>query len=96
MLVREFVHALYGDGMALISGVGGVALAFLAAYYAFIAQHNIAVLWLLAFLSIAFASYRVWVKERRAYLEERKKPRSPKLRVKSWKFTMFGLCLRPK
>lgn len=46
----------------------GIILAFLAAYFAFIAGHNIAVLWLLAVLSFVFAGYRVWVKERRAIL----------------------------
>ena len=80
LLVRDFAHALSSDGIALISGVFGVALAFLAAYYAFIAQHNIAVLWLLAFLSIAVASYRVWVKERRVYLAERDKNANPEIK----------------
>jgi hypothetical protein len=46
----------------------GIVLAFFAAYFAFIAGHNIAVLWLLAVLSFAFAGYRVWVKERKAFL----------------------------
>lgn len=43
----------------------GIILAFLASYFAFIAGHNIAVLWLLALLSFLFASYRVWVRERK-------------------------------
>jgi hypothetical protein len=67
--VLDFARALSTDSVGLISGVFGVALAFLAAYYAFIAQHNIAILWLLSFLSITIAAYRVWVKERRALLE---------------------------
>jgi hypothetical protein len=80
LLISDFAHALANDGIGLISGVGGVALAFLAAYFAFIAQHNIAVLWLLAVLSISVAAYRVWVKERRAYLAERDKNENPEIK----------------
>lgn len=70
---RPFTHALYDDGIARFSGGLGVAFVFAAAYYAFVAQHNIAILWLLAVLSIAIAAYRVWVKERRAMLEAQEK-----------------------
>ena len=84
-----FTHALYDDGIARFSGGLGVAFVFAAAYYAFVAQHNRAILWLLAVLSIAIAAYRVWVKERRAVLEaqerlltEQSKNAKPEIRGK--------------
>lgn len=88
LLFRDYAHALHSDGIALMAGSLGVLFAFLAAYFAFIAQHSIAILWLLSCLSIAVASYRVWVKERRRLLaerqlllEEKAKNAKPELRV---------------
>jgi hypothetical protein len=66
ILFRPYLHAVWDDGIARMGGGLGVALGFLAAYFAFIAGHNIALLWLLALLSFVFAGYRVWVKEHRA------------------------------
>jgi hypothetical protein len=77
--VRDFAHALSTDTVGLISGSGGVALAFLAAYFAFVSQHNIAILWLLSVLCISFAAYRVWVKERRALIAEQTKNAKPEI-----------------
>jgi hypothetical protein len=74
-----FAHALSTDTVGLISGVDGVALAFAAAYFAFVSQHNIAILWLLSVLSFAFAAYRVWVKERRALIAEQTKNAKPEI-----------------
>jgi hypothetical protein len=47
-----------------MSGALGVLLAFLAAYFQWIANHGRAALWLCAFLAFLIASYQVWRKER--------------------------------
>jgi hypothetical protein len=57
--IRQYADALLHDGAALMGGSLGIIFSFLAAYFAFVAGHNIAALWVLALFSIAFASYRV-------------------------------------
>jgi hypothetical protein len=64
--LEHYAHAIWEDGIARMGSGLGVALSFLAAYFGFVAGHNIALLWLLALLSFVFAGYRVWVKEHKA------------------------------
>lgn len=66
VLLGLYARAVWEDGIARMGSGLGVVLAFLAAYFAFIAGHNIALLWLLALLSFLFAGYRVWVREHKA------------------------------
>ena len=66
VFLGRYAQAIWEDGIARMGSGLGVALSFLAAYYAFVAGHNIALLWLLALLSFVFAGYRVWVKEHKA------------------------------
>ena len=66
VLLDRYARAIWGDGIALMGNGFGIILSFLAAYFAFVARHNIASLWLLAVVSFVFAGYRVWVKEHKA------------------------------
>jgi hypothetical protein len=68
MLFGRYAIAIWEDGIAAMGAGLGILLGFLAAYFAFIAGHNIAFLWLLALLSFVFAGYRVWLKEHKAHL----------------------------
>jgi len=58
--LRAFLPAVWKDGIARMSGGIGIILAFLAAYFAFIQNHSIAVLWLAALVACVFACYHVW------------------------------------
>jgi hypothetical protein len=69
------------DGVGLAAGIVGLIFSFFAVYFAFVAQHNIAALWLAGLISFAVASYRIWAKERRLLLEERSKNAKPEIRV---------------
>src|SRR5258706_8290680 len=77
VLVRELASALYHDGVALMSGVIAIIFAFLAGYFDFVANRNIAFLWIAAVLAISVAAYRVWAKERGAVLAEQAKNAKP-------------------
>jgi hypothetical protein len=68
--IGRYASAIWEDGIAAMGAGLGIFFTFLAAYYAFVAQHNIAFLWLLALLAFGFAGYRVWLKEHRALLLE--------------------------
>lgn len=65
VLVRAYACAVWRDGIAAMGGTLGMILVFLAAYYAFIAKHNVAFLWVLALASFLLAGYRVWLNEKR-------------------------------
>ena len=69
-LLRSYLRAIWKDGVARMSGGIGVLLAFLAAYFAFIANHSIAVLWLAALIAFVFSGYRVWKHDRKAFRDE--------------------------
>jgi hypothetical protein len=59
----HYLRAIWEDGIARMGSGLGIVFAFAAAYFAFVAGHSIAFLWLLALLSFLFASYRVWRRE---------------------------------
>jgi len=77
VLLVLYLRAVWDDAVARMGGGLGIFFAFLAAYFAFVAGHNIALLWVLALLAFLFASYRVWAKERRALLAEQTKNANP-------------------
>src|SRR5688572_32917992 len=79
-LLRLFLPAIWNDGIARMGAGLGILCMFLAAYFAFIANHNIALLWILALLSFLFASYRVWAGAYRQYLQERERNELPELK----------------
>src|SRR5207244_3673477 len=58
----------------------GILLVFAAGYFDFVAKHNIAFIWIAACLSISFAAYRVWARERRSLLAERARNAKPLVR----------------
>jgi hypothetical protein len=62
--LHDYWRDLREDGIALMSGSLGVLLAFLAAYFQWVANHGRAALWLCAFVAFLIASYRLWRKER--------------------------------
>jgi hypothetical protein len=72
--IGRYFSIVWEDGIARMGAGLGVAFTFGAAYFGFIAQHNIAALWLLALLSFLFAGYRVWLKEHHKFLETQARP----------------------
>jgi hypothetical protein len=52
-LIRQYLHDVWEDGIARMGGGLGIILGFLAAYFAFVAGHNITALWALALLSFS-------------------------------------------
>ncbi len=79
-LLGRYLRALWTDGIAAMGATLGVlAGGFGAAYFAFIRDRNIAVLWVLACARVFFlvAGYRVWLKELRIRLDAETKLASP-------------------
>lgn len=65
MRIREYIAALWTDWLVLMSGIASVALAFWAAYFPPTnIQAGRTLLWISAVICFAFASYRIWTRER--------------------------------
>src|SRR5688500_15525348 len=65
----EYWRGLRDDGIALMSGILGIMLAFLAAYLQWVVVNGRAALWICAAIAFFLAGYRVWRKERHHFEE---------------------------
>jgi hypothetical protein len=77
MSIREFLAhiqlyfiTLANDGIGLISGIASVLVGFWAAYFPPTAEKAKVVLWVTVALCFFLASFRVWLREHRAFLDE--------------------------
>jgi len=62
-----------------MGGIFGILLAFVAAFTQLVIKHPRASLWIISAVSLLFASYRVWAKERHALLAEQAKHAKPRI-----------------
>jgi hypothetical protein len=73
--IGRYLRAVWEDGIARMGATLGILFSFGAAYYGFVAAHNIAFLWLMALLAFLFAGYRVWLGEHRKNIETQGRPK---------------------
>jgi hypothetical protein len=79
MYLKGFFSTLLKDWVALMSGGASIVAAFLAAYFQIVADNPKSLLWAVSGICLVMTTYRVWVDEHRALLDEMAKNARPKI-----------------